>query len=363
MIESAVPKEFKELAKLQTKVEDDLLARRNVVGVALGHKQTKGEFTKQQTLTVLVESKLDLELLRPEDVVPTTFDGVKTDVLEVGVVHARAATLTPPLVTTELPELEFGPTDGVVTAPPVPAFEQAVAEEVRALQLIGRVRPAMGGYSVGHYKITAGTIATGCIDRVDFGRIPSHFYLLSNNHVLANSNLANIGDPILQPGPYDGGTVAGDTIAKLARFVPIRFAAGTSYPLNYVDAAIGEVNFHDLSREVFYIGYPAPVVAATMNEQVMKTGRTTSFSMGHVIGLNATVDVNYGGGRVARFAQQVITQTSDGKAMCAGGDSGSLVLDLKTGGVVGLLFAGSDRITIVNRIDYVQALLGIAIIV
>jgi hypothetical protein len=30
--------------------------------------------------------------------------------------------------------------------------------------------------------------------------VPTKFYLLSNNHVLANSNNAMIGDPILQPG-------------------------------------------------------------------------------------------------------------------------------------------------------------------
>src|SRR5438309_2051812 len=42
--------------------------------------------------------------------------------------------------------------------------------------------------------------------------------VLSNNHILANSNAARIGDPILQPGPADAGT-RDDTIATLERFV------------------------------------------------------------------------------------------------------------------------------------------------
>jgi len=53
--------------------------------------------------------------------------------------------------------------------------------------------------------------------------MPLPFYILSNNHVLANSNGANIGDPILQPGPAGNGLFPGDQIAILSRFVPIEF--------------------------------------------------------------------------------------------------------------------------------------------
>ncbi|MBW2739249.1 MAG: hypothetical protein JRE64_10480 [Deltaproteobacteria bacterium] len=45
--------------------------------------------------------------------------------------------------------------------------------------------------------------------------------ILSNNHVLANSNAAEIGDPVLQPGPHDGGRYPEDHIADLEQFVPI----------------------------------------------------------------------------------------------------------------------------------------------
>ncbi len=49
-------------------------------------------------------------------------------------------------------------------------------------------------------------------------------FILSNNHVLANSNTAAIGDPILQPGSHDGGTLTNDHIADLADFIPISIA-------------------------------------------------------------------------------------------------------------------------------------------
>ena len=41
--------------------------------------------------------------------------------------------------------------------------------------------------------------------------------------MLANSNEASPGDPILQPGPYDGGKYPDDHIANLEEFVPISF--------------------------------------------------------------------------------------------------------------------------------------------
>ena len=47
--------------------------------------------------------------------------------------------------------------------------------------------------------------------------------ILSNNHVLANSNDAQVGDTVVQPGSIDGGHAVSDKIAELERFVPIEF--------------------------------------------------------------------------------------------------------------------------------------------
>lgn len=187
-------------------------------------------------------------------------------------------------------------------------------------------------------------------------RYPPAYYILSNNHVLANSNNARLGDPILQPGPYDGGSSPGDVIARLSRYVPIRFITETSSPCNYVDAAIAQGNLQDLNREIYWVGYLKRLyVAPKVDDIVEKTGRTTGFTTGKVTNINATVKVNYGGGKVAKFCRQIITTN-----MSSGGDSGSLVANLDEG-AVGLLFAGSSTHTILNNILYVQVLLRIRV--
>jgi hypothetical protein len=61
---------------------------------------------------------------------------------------------------------------------------------VDALSHRFRIRPAPGGVSVGHFAITAGTL--GCLA---LGLNPprnNRLMVLSNNHVLANSNNAGL---------------------------------------------------------------------------------------------------------------------------------------------------------------------------
>jgi hypothetical protein len=58
-------------------------------------------------------------------------------------------------------------------------------------------RPLRIGGSVGHFKITAGTL--GCFVRA---RIGDALHILTNNHVLADENRAKVGDAILQPGAF-----------------------------------------------------------------------------------------------------------------------------------------------------------------
>ena len=93
----------------------------------------------------------------------------------------------------------------------------------------------------------------------------------------------------------------------------------------------------------------------TVGTFVQKTGRTTNYTTGRITAINATVDVGYGGGKVARFRDQIVTTN-----ISAGGDSGSLVTTLDDV-AVGLLFAGSSVATIVNQIENVRSLLRIEV--
>jgi PKD repeat protein len=215
-------------------------------------------------------------------------------------------------------------------------------------------RPVPTGVSTGHPDITAGTI--GC--RVTDG---SNVYALSNNHVYANQNKASIGDNVLQPGRADGGKDPADAIGTLADFEPIQFARGRRVPENTIDAAIALSSTSLLGTATPAGGYGTPsssTADATLGLSVQKYGRTTGLTEGQVYAINATVDVNYGGGNVARFVGQIIITPG---SFSAGGDSGSLIVTQSGNNPVGLLFAGSSTMTVANPIDLVLSRFGVTI--
>jgi hypothetical protein len=319
---------------------DEGKPRDNVVGIAVGVKWTDGEPTGEPAVVVLVTHKVAPENLSKADLVPKRIQDMQTDVLAVGQLFAG---------------------------------QGASASDAGIQTLAKRLRPVEGGYSVGHFQITAGTVATCVYDLLPGAStdsanpvhgvgIPSKFYILSNNHVLANVNAAAPGDPILQPGPFDGGVNPADKIAVLTRFVPIQLFPPMPLPLqnNLVDCAIAEGPFHDLDREVYWGGYVRgwrrrAQVLQMVGQTIKKTGRTTNFTTGRITAVNATIDVNYGGGRVGRLKDQIVTTN-----MSAGGDSGSLVMTLDNV-AVGLLFAGSAQATILNQIENVRTLLRVEV--
>ncbi|MCZ6508251.1 MAG: hypothetical protein O7A04_09440, partial [Acidobacteria bacterium] len=90
-------------------------------------------------------------------------------------------------------------------------------------------RPVPIGVSTGHPAITAGTIGARVIDSDNV------YYALTNNHVYANQNAANIGDDVIQPGTYDGGSSPADNIGTLSAFKAIVFSTSAN---NVIDAAI-----------------------------------------------------------------------------------------------------------------------------
>lgn len=309
---------------------------RNVVATGVGYKVIRGKQLGEPAIICSVVKKLPAASLAQSDIVPSVIDGVATDVVEVG--------------------------------------------HIRALSRTVRRRPCPGGMSIGHYAITAGTL--GCLVNKDGRQV-----ILSNNHVLANSNAAQIGDAILQPGPVDGGRT-NDRIATLLDFIPINFdmpeppsdckfaraviaafnlgckaiGSKTRYRVvrpkaagqNLVDAAIAlPLDPAEVVDEILDIGTIQGVAVANLGDTVKKSGRTTGFTTGTILQTDVTVDVSYGAGQVARFTDQLMAG-----AMSAGGDSGSALLN-EHDELVGLLFAGSDSTTIFNHIDNVFLELGV----
>jgi hypothetical protein len=300
----------------------------NVVAVGIGYKTVGNVRTNEICVVVSVIKKLPLIQLPESARVPTVLGSVPTDVVETGVIFALQ-----------------DPKD--------------------------KMRPARPGISIGHYQITAGTL--GCLVQRN-GQV----FILSNNHVLANSNNAQLGDAILQPGPADGGTSA-DQIGTLEQFVPVGFGIspgcgcspfglirsllGIPKPQvnepgnNTVDCAIARPLSADLvNPDILNIGIPAGVGTATLGTPVQKSGRTTGHTTDQITQIDVTVSVNYGGTNIAVFKNQLMAG-----AMSQGGDSGSAVLDMDKQ-VVGLLFAGSASTTIMNPIQFVLDALQVQVV-
>src|SRR3989454_5018760 len=254
--------------------------------------------------------------------------------------------------------------DGIPVTPRVTGRLMALSDPTQ------RQRPAPMGFSVGHPAITAGTIGARVRDAL--GRV----YVLSNNHVLANSNGASIGDPEYQPGPFDGGTSA-DQIATLTDFQTITFGPSGN---NTVDAAIAlsstDVLDNATPADEGY-GMPNSTIYGDANGDglfdnrdglvglnVQKYGRTTHLTHGQITGVNATVTVCYAVSgftctKSARYVDQLIISPG---TFSGGGDSGSLIVtDDANLSPVGLLFAGSTSVTIANRIDLVLNRFGVTI--
>jgi len=232
-------------------------------------------------------------------------------------------------------------------------------------------RPVPIGVSVGHPEITAGTI--GARVRNGSGAV----FALSNNHVLANSNDASIGDGTIQPGAYDGGSDPADRIGTLADFEPIKFNytacnGSTSDPdCNTIDAAIAATTTSNLGVSTLPIAnsYGTPgsnPVGPAVGTGVTKCGRTTNCTTGTIAEVSVAINVCYkpqgpffcASDGIARFVDQIAI--SDG-SFSAGGDSGSLVVRSSDKSPVGLLFAGSSTRTFANEIGYVLTRFDISI--
>lgn len=312
----------------------------NIVGVGKGFKIKRGLVTDKPAVIVLVKKKLEENELKNDEKIPTKIYDVDTDVIEVG-----------------------------------------------TIRLLGRtdyMRPAPPGVSIGHYKITAGTFGAVVKDKKTKNSL-----ILSNNHVLANSSdghdgRCEIGDPIYQPGPYDGGTKE-QIIGHLERYIPIaREYAHSSCPKaaaleqlgnnllkilrpnykmslarksstnNLVDAALAKpISTEVITPEILEIGAVKGVKEVKSGMELLKSGRSSGVNSATVKAIATTLKVSMGDEEEVFFTDQIVTGP-----MASPGDSGSLVLD-KNHNAVGLLFAGSDTTTVINRIQNVMDLLEI----
>ena len=117
-------------------------------------------------------------------------------------------------------------------------------------------------------------------------------------------------------------------------------------PENKIDAAVALPDVA-VEYEVMSIGRIFGTKEVQADDTLRKYGRTTGYTEGAVIYMEATIDVSYGD-KTARFVDQIIATP-----MSENGDSGSLVVAGESDTAIGLLFAGSDQATIINPINAV----------
>jgi hypothetical protein len=343
-------------------------SRANVVGFGQGVKWTNGEPTGQPAMLVFVTQKLPATAMLERDLVPPQMDdGTVTDVVAVGHLLAQRSMLDQVSPIELATSIDRHRGDGLLHGD---GFPPGVIDHAPSIQqLTRRLRPAPAGVSIGNVAVTAGTLGSVVYDFLPGATtdppgpgigIPSTFYLLSTNHILAASNAAPVGSSIVQPGPFDGGKDPHDRIATLTRFVPIQFAP--QIPLdrhqNVVDCAIAQCEFSEATREIYFTGAPLGwrrKANVSVGDLVRKTGRTSNLTLGRIIAVEATVDVGYGTAGIARFRDQVITTN-----LSAGGDSGSLVTTYDNV-ALGLLFAGSALATVFNYVEHVRAALRVEV--
>jgi hypothetical protein len=295
-------------------------SNRNLHAVGVGYKVVDGKRTSRLCVRFYVTEKLPESVLLRGARLPKRAAGMDTDVIEC----------------------------------PQAAFHQpACSANPRA-----RVRPVVGGVSAAHVLVNKTTF--GCFCRSERASEADRAFLLSCNHAFANANAGPGGALILQPSPGDGG-VPGDRIARLLRWIPLRFGGAQS---NMVDAAIAELLPGVAARpEICSIGRLTGLAPAQLNLAVRKHGEATGYTEGIVTDVAMDPFVaDFTSGQSALFVNQYRIEPTQGyDAFVAPGDSGSVIVEKQSRRAVGLHIAGAFGISVANPMAAVCSALQITL--
>jgi hypothetical protein len=215
------------------------------------------------------------------------------------------------------------------------------------IQFIGRIRahgsrlwyrsatrPLAIGASIAHENVTAGTL--GCFVERD-----SEVRALSANHVLANENEAQRGDPILQPARKDGGRPRSDIVGTFDHGPSL-----TRDEVNDVDCALAVVEPAFLPDDLGSVaGLGAITGLATQfpdeNEAVEKIGRTTGHTLGRITSFELTpLRLGYRSGDFV-FDKLMEIEGAATAPFSRPGDSGAVIFTSRERKGRGLLVGGT----------------------
>jgi len=188
----------------------------------------------------------------------------------------------------------------------------------------------------------------------------NNLFILSNNHVLAESDQARAGDTIVQPALVDlnCNPQAGRTVGSLRYVVPIESSqsnvdAALAAATPAVDGTGAILQLGPAVNGVLSPAAPAEgtgetLTAGLLNQlRVVKSGRTTGLTCSTVNTVNLSVQVDYYydcAETKPYYTKTYVNQIGmPGISFADSGDSGALVLDAANAQPVGLFFAsGAD---------------------
>ena len=129
----------------------------DLVGIGYGPREEGGRLTDDVAVKLYIRKKERDKAALGDRMLPAMLGRSRTDVVEIAPLRARA-------------------------------------------NFIQRLRPVVGGTSGAVH--VPGLTYTGTLGMAvrGYGSYSGRFFVLSNNHVLADVNRANVGDPVIQPG-------------------------------------------------------------------------------------------------------------------------------------------------------------------
>ncbi len=311
--------DLSKIVQIKEAAEADLLKRPGVTAVDVGYKYVGGQKTDQIAIRVHVAEKKNVS---PDQKIPETIDGVKTDVLQNQFV----------LQAVTMPETDIQP--------------QLDAQFYDPLQ---------GGISIGPCRAVNGFIFAGTLGAIVFDNASNTPMMLSNFHVMCIDNGWQVGDTMVQSSRIDGGTCPNNVVGTLQRA-----SLG-----GQVDCAVASITARGHASSIVDIGPVDGTANVALGMAVRKRGRTTELTFGTVDSISRTVSLDYGDGLGnVTLSNQIGVQVDSTRStkFSDHGDSGSVVVN-DAGQVIGLLFAGSTDGTssIVNPIQSVLNALNISI--
>lgn len=174
-----------------------------------------------------------------------------------------------------------------------------------------------------------------------FQRSDGHLYGLSNNHVIANLNNANVGDPIMT----SSNALAGTLFNWITLMPPPH--------INKIDAALFKIDPGNTANWTPHA--PTGAVGAKVNLKVYKKGCATGLTNGYVTGIGSSqVQLN---GVLYNFSNIISIKGFDGD-FNKPGDSGSVVLTTVGNYSVAIVFAKFGDFCWTLPISQIGPLLG-----